>query len=225
MPALIRMLGCLLALVAPGIVAFRAGWSGSGVLQASVAFRAGWSGSGVLHQASSRALLSSSRRLRAKVIAPGAGGAGEEEETAYDAVIVGAGVGGLSLAARLASAGQSVLVLEANEDEAAAGRCGALRLRAPGVEGEFRFDSGPSLLLLPDVYEQAFREVGHRRPSLLPRAPLPPRPRALPPRPRAPRLPCRSQTVATRCHPLPPTAAHRPTRPGGGRRRHLGGGA
>jgi phytoene desaturase (3,4-didehydrolycopene-forming) len=63
----------------------------------------------------------------------------------------GAGVGGISTAARLAKAGFSVTVLEKNDFTG--GRCSLLH--ASG----HRFDQGPSLLLLPRLFHQTFAEL------------------------------------------------------------------
>lgn len=68
--------------------------------------------------------------------------------------IVGAGVGGLAAAARLAHAGFEVQVYE--RGPAPGGRCGRVTL------GAFRFDLGPTLLLMPEVLDQTFAAVGHR---------------------------------------------------------------
>jgi phytoene desaturase len=67
-------------------------------------------------------------------------------------LVVGAGVGGLAVAARLAAAGHRVTVCE----------------QAPVVGGKlgeytrdgFRFDTGPSLLTLPHVFEELFATTG-----------------------------------------------------------------
>ncbi|MDQ7905899.1 phytoene desaturase family protein [Phytohabitans sp. ZYX-F-186] len=59
-------------------------------------------------------------------------------------VVVGAGVGGLAVAARLAAAGHAVTVLE--RSEAVGGKLG--RYARDG----FVFDTGPSLLTLPEVF-------------------------------------------------------------------------
>lgn len=77
-------------------------------------------------------------------------------------VVVGAGVGGMAAALRLAHAGATVTVLEKNEQVG-----GKLRLWEaphPGRTGErpFRFDCGPSLLTLPRVFEELFADVGER---------------------------------------------------------------
>jgi phytoene desaturase len=68
--------------------------------------------------------------------------------------VVGAGVGGLAAAARLAAAGFDVQVFE--RGSAPGGRCGRVTL------GAFRFDLGPTLLLMPEVLEETFAAVGHR---------------------------------------------------------------
>jgi phytoene desaturase len=66
--------------------------------------------------------------------------------------MVGAGVGGLAAAARLAHAGFDVQVYE--KSDGPGGRCGKLE-----VDG-FTFDTGPTLLLMPEVLEETFRVVG-----------------------------------------------------------------
>ncbi|KAK8201990.1 ATP-binding cassette transporter CGR1 [Zalaria obscura] len=68
------------------------------------------------------------------------------------AIVVGAGAGGVSTAARLAKAGFAVTVLEKNDFTG--GRCSLLH-----HEG-WRFDQGPSLLLLPRLFHQTFTELG-----------------------------------------------------------------
>lgn len=66
--------------------------------------------------------------------------------------IVGAGLGGLSTAIRLASAGYEVEVFESN------GYPGG---KASSIECDgFRFDAGPSLLTMPFVLEDLFKEAG-----------------------------------------------------------------
>lgn len=67
-------------------------------------------------------------------------------------IIVGAGVGGLAAAIRLQAAGHRVSVLEKNE-------CVGGRLNLLEVEG-YRFDTGPTLLLMKDVVEELFRAAG-----------------------------------------------------------------
>ena len=67
-------------------------------------------------------------------------------------VVVGAGVGGLATAVRLAAAGHAVTVLEAGA--AAGGKCGRV------TAGGFTWDSGPSLLTMPWVFEALFADTG-----------------------------------------------------------------
>ncbi len=69
-------------------------------------------------------------------------------------VVVGAGVGGIAAAARLARQGYRVTVVEKNG--APGGRCGSLE-----VDGH-RFDTGATMLLMPAFYRAAFRDLGER---------------------------------------------------------------
>lgn len=66
--------------------------------------------------------------------------------------IVGAGVGGLTSAARLAHAGHKITLFEKNSGPG--GRCGVVK------EDGFQWDLGPTLLLMRDVVEAPFRELG-----------------------------------------------------------------
>ena len=68
------------------------------------------------------------------------------------AVVIGAGIGGIATAARLAKNGFSVTVLEKNSMPG--GRCGQI------VRDGHRFDIGPTLLLMPEVWEETFRALG-----------------------------------------------------------------
>jgi phytoene desaturase len=72
-------------------------------------------------------------------------------------VVIGAGVGGLAAAARLAALGHDVTVCEASES--VGGKLGLVTHEVPGV-GEFRFDTGPSLVTLPHVLVDLFEETG-----------------------------------------------------------------
>jgi phytoene desaturase len=81
---------------------------------------------------------------------------------------VGAGVGGLACAARLAAAGHAVTVVE--QATAPGGKCGRMELAAGGRR--FRFDSGPSLLTMPAVLEDLLRDVGAGPLELLPVEPV-----------------------------------------------------
>ncbi len=69
-------------------------------------------------------------------------------------VVIGAGIGGLSAAIRLAAAGQRVIVLEKNA--AVGGKMGEV-LRAG-----FRWDTGPSVITMHHVFEDLFRAAGRR---------------------------------------------------------------
>mmetsp|Transcript_33091 Transcript_33091/g.104115 ORF Transcript_33091/g.104115 Transcript_33091/m.104115 type:complete len:415 (-) Transcript_33091:1190-2434(-) len=73
--------------------------------------------------------------------------------------VVGGGVGGLVAAGLLARQGAAVTVLE--QRPVAGGRLGEHRL---GPAGEWRFDSGPSLLLMPEVYRETFELLGDPEP-------------------------------------------------------------
>jgi phytoene desaturase (3,4-didehydrolycopene-forming) len=64
----------------------------------------------------------------------------------------GAGAGGIATAARLAKAGLSVTVLEKNDFSG--GRCSLMR-----TEEGYRFDQGPSLLLLPNMFRETFVDL------------------------------------------------------------------
>jgi phytoene desaturase len=67
-------------------------------------------------------------------------------------VIVGAGLGGLAAACHLAGSGIEVVVVEAGSDPG--GRAGALH------SGGFTFDTGPTVLTMPDLVERCFEAAG-----------------------------------------------------------------
>lgn len=67
-------------------------------------------------------------------------------------VIVGAGLGGLSAAMRLARTGREVIVLE--RESVPGGRCGRL-----SIDG-YEFDTGPTVLTMPDLIADAFDSLG-----------------------------------------------------------------
>lgn len=75
------------------------------------------------------------------------------------AVVVGAGAGGLFAAARLARSGVETTLVEKNERRCAGGRLGCETLTTEGGARSFRFETGPSLLLLPSVYRRALKEI------------------------------------------------------------------
>jgi len=67
-------------------------------------------------------------------------------------VIVGAGLAGLSCALRLAGAGRQVTVLE--RESVPGGRAGVID------DAGYRFDTGPTVLTMPDLIHDAFQAVG-----------------------------------------------------------------
>jgi phytoene desaturase len=69
-------------------------------------------------------------------------------------VVVGAGLGGLSAALRLAGAGRDVTVLE--REDVPGGRAGRLELDG------YSFDTGPTVLTMPDLIADALDCVGER---------------------------------------------------------------
>jgi len=70
------------------------------------------------------------------------------------AIVIGAGIGGIATAARLAKNGYSVTVLEKNETPG--GRCNQI------VQDGHRFDIGPTLFLMPEVWEETFASLGEK---------------------------------------------------------------
>lgn len=73
-------------------------------------------------------------------------------------VVVGAGFGGLAVAGRLARAGHQVTVFEQAAE--VGGKLGRWERASP--HGVFRFDTGPSLLTLPQVLTELFADIGGR---------------------------------------------------------------
>ena len=67
-------------------------------------------------------------------------------------LIIGAGIGGIASAARLAKLGYKVKILEKNEIPG--GRCGYMEIQG------HRFDTGPTLYLMPELYRKAFNVLG-----------------------------------------------------------------
>ncbi|MDQ1636280.1 MAG: hypothetical protein QOJ32_3089 [Frankiaceae bacterium] len=71
-------------------------------------------------------------------------------------VVIGAGIGGLAAAARLTAQGHTVTVVE--QAPTVGGKLGWLELDSP--DGCFRFDTGPSLLTMPQVFRDLFAATG-----------------------------------------------------------------
>ena len=69
-------------------------------------------------------------------------------------IIIGAGLGGLSAAIRLAKSGFKVLILEKNEE--VGGKVNFFE------GGGYKFDTGASLLTMPQVFEELFEFAGRR---------------------------------------------------------------
>ena len=69
-------------------------------------------------------------------------------------VVIGAGMAGLAVAARLAKRGHALTIIEASDR--VGGKC-----RIERFDG-FTFDTGPSLLTLPAVYRDLFLKTGKR---------------------------------------------------------------
>jgi phytoene desaturase len=67
-------------------------------------------------------------------------------------VVVGAGLGGLSAAMHLAAAGRHVTVVE--REAVPGGRCGLLH------DHGYRFDTGPTVLTMPDLLARPFAALG-----------------------------------------------------------------
>ncbi len=70
------------------------------------------------------------------------------------ALIIGAGIGGITTAARLARDGYQVTVLEKNTTPG--GRCDQM------VRDGHRFDIGPTLFLMPEVFAETYAALGER---------------------------------------------------------------
>jgi phytoene desaturase len=69
-------------------------------------------------------------------------------------VVIGGGIGGLSAAIRLQAAGRQVLLLERNAS--IGGKMAEQRL------GDYRWDTGPSVLTMKPVIEALFEDAGYR---------------------------------------------------------------
>ena len=81
-------------------------------------------------------------------------------------VVIGAGVGGMSAAIRLAKYGHQVTVYESSDRSG--GKC-----RTEWI-GDYAFDTGPSLLTIPAVYRDLFLKTGKRIEHILELQPVDP---------------------------------------------------
>jgi phytoene desaturase len=68
------------------------------------------------------------------------------------AVIIGAGIGGITTAIYLAKSGYNVNIYEKNDGPG--GRCGRL------IHEGHRFDLGATMLLMPGIYREVFKSIG-----------------------------------------------------------------
>ncbi len=84
----------------------------------------------------------------------------------HNAVVIGGGLGGLAAAVHLASAGRHVTLLE--QSSQLGGKAGTKT-----VDG-YRFDTGPSLLTMPHVFDELFSSVGRSRSDYITFVPLSP---------------------------------------------------
>ena len=81
-------------------------------------------------------------------------------------IVVGAGLGGLSAALRLAGAGREVTIIE--RESVPGGRNGLI------VDQGYRFDTGPTVLTMPSLIEEALASVGEKLSDWLELVPLRP---------------------------------------------------
>src|ERR1043165_4777129 len=70
------------------------------------------------------------------------------------AIVIGAGIGGIATAARLAKNGYEVIVLE--KESTPGGRCNQI------LRDGHRFDIGPTLFLMPEIWEETFAALGEK---------------------------------------------------------------
>lgn len=70
------------------------------------------------------------------------------------AIVIGAGIGGIATAARLAKNGYDVTVLE--KEPTPGGRANQI------IKDGHRFDIGPTLFLMPEVWEETFASLGEK---------------------------------------------------------------
>ncbi|MCA9906526.1 MAG: FAD-dependent oxidoreductase, partial [Anaerolineae bacterium] len=68
------------------------------------------------------------------------------------AIVIGAGIGGMTTAAHLAQRGLHVTVIEKNDQPG--GRCDTI------TRAGHRFNTGPTLFIMPKVFEAEFAALG-----------------------------------------------------------------
>ncbi|HTX91658.1 MAG TPA: phytoene desaturase family protein [Anaerolineales bacterium] len=71
-----------------------------------------------------------------------------------DIIVIGAGIGGIAVAGRLARAGHNVTVIEKSKHPG--GRTGLIE------KDGYRFDTGPTLFLMPEVFAETYAALGER---------------------------------------------------------------
>jgi phytoene desaturase len=103
-----------------------------------------------------RLCVSAFRRLGA--LCDGLGSPDYDPLMSKRVVIVGAGPGGLASAMLLAKAGLNVTVLE--HRDRVGGRTSTWFGRASGIDGDFKFDLGPTFFLYPRILEELFAMCG-----------------------------------------------------------------
>ena len=87
------------------------------------------------------------------------GAVGRGNVKSKSVIVVGAGIGGITAATHLAQRGMKVIVLEKNSH--AGGRCDRF------IHEGHRFDSGPTLLVMPLLYEAEFAALGRSMREML----------------------------------------------------------
>lgn len=90
----------------------------------------------------------------------------QTDHTTSDVAIIGAGIGGLSAAIRLAAAGRRVAVYEQNAH--VGGKMGQIE------QDGFRWDTGPSVITMRWVFEELFAAAGRRLEDYLTLLPVDP---------------------------------------------------
>ena len=107
-----------------------------------------------------RCVLHDGRKVRSTSVIRTVGGRADH------IVVVGAGLAGLSAALHLAGRGRQVTVVE--RDAVPGGRVGRVDIRG------YRLDTGPTVLTMPDIIDDAFAAVGESRKSWLDLLPVDP---------------------------------------------------